>query len=129
MAGSERGAKFRAKHARKSSDHFVVPISLSDLKKVNKSSTIKPKLQKICLDLQDRLDPQCKTGQFYDKDMNLLAVYLGIRVVGDKEQAEGGLKDEGQVDSSSKGKKKAPEKDRLGRDDYEKASHSLMSYI
>jgi hypothetical protein len=123
-------AKFRAAAARKSSDRFVVPISLADLKKVNKSHKIKSKLQNICLDLQERLDPQCKTGQFYDKDMNLLAVYLGIRVVGGEGQAEGGLKDEGQgVGSSSKGKKKAPENDKLGRDDYEKASNSLISYI
>jgi len=79
--------RFRAKKAHQK-DHFVVLISLSDLKAVKGSQKIIPKLQEVCIDLQECMDPQCKTGQFYDQGMNLLAIYLGIRVVGGREDSQ-----------------------------------------
>jgi hypothetical protein len=130
-----RGASFRAKMARISSDRFILPIALSDLEKKRKSRSIVPGLEKVCEELLQQKVPQCKTAQFYDCDMKLPMVYLGVRTVS---QGKAGEKVEEKEVQEEEVQEKvqmverethSPEKDYIGRDDYEKASFYPISSI
>jgi len=138
-----RQAKFRAKMARIHSDRFILPMALSDLEKKRKSKSIIPELEKVCDELLQQKAPQCKTAQFYDCNMKLLMVYLGVRTVSKEEVEEEveekveekleekvSVVDPGQgIGRSIERETHLPERDKEDRNDYKKASFYPTSSI